>query len=74
MVTMQDRMPAMSSMRQAQRMCVAHHVLNFGACVQFYGGINVGTGKDFTLYAKETGVVVFETIKSKKSVRHRRLL
>lgn len=28
---------------------------------KFYAGENVGTGRDYTLYAKVSGVVVFET-------------
>ena len=35
----------------------------------FHAGENVGTGKDFTLYAKVKGHVVFEKIKSKKFIR-----
>ena len=38
---------------------------------QFHAGVNVGCGKDHTLYAKEDGRVVFETKgpKNRKFVR-----
>lgn len=41
------------------------------ACVQWWPGVNVGQGNDFTLYSQleDTGIVVFETIKSRKAVR-----
>lgn len=35
----------------------------------FHAGVNVGTGRDHTLYAKETGTVVFER-KGPKNRRH----
>lgn len=35
---------------------------------QFYPGDNVGLGRDYTLFAKEAGKVVFGTKKNKKNV------
>ena len=35
----------------------------------FHAGENVGTGKDYTLYAKVKGHVVFEKNKNKKTIR-----
>lgn len=37
--------------------------------LQFHAGINVGTGKDYTLFALSEGVAVYETIKQKSCVR-----
>lgn len=37
--------------------------------MQFHAGINVGTGKDYTLFSLSEGVVVYETIKQRSCVR-----
>jgi hypothetical protein len=45
-----------------------------GCEAQVHAGNGVSTGKDFTLFSVEEGVVVFETIKQKNCVRFSRLL
>jgi hypothetical protein len=37
-------------------------------CLQWHAGRNVGTGKDFTLFSLQQGIVVFETIKQRRCV------
>lgn len=44
------------------------HEFHTAVSVQFHAGNNVGTGKDFTLYSLQEGIVVFETIKRRSCV------
>lgn len=56
--------------RYAGELVISGNILVRQRGTKIYPGSNVGMGRDYTLFATTTGVVVYETIRGgKKSVR-----